>query len=217
MIRVVLVDDQSLVRAGLRSLVEHDPALCVVAEAGDGEQALQVVREQLPDVVLMDIRMPGVDGLSALRRITASAELVAVRVIVLTTYELDEYLFEALSLGASGFLLKTVEPDELRRAIHIVANGQALLDPAVTVRVIERFGRGPERGQNGSVRLAELTERERDVVALVGQGMSNDEIGRALYISIHTVKTHLNRAMAKLGARDRAQVVVLAYQTGLVR
>jgi DNA-binding NarL/FixJ family response regulator len=214
-VRVVLADDQTIVRAGFRALLGLTDDLVVVGEAGDGEQAVHCVRRTRPDVVLMDVRMPGTDGLQATRRITADPEL-AVRVLVLTTFEIDEYVFEALSLGASGFLLKDVEPDELCRAIRLVAAGQSLLSPAVTVKVIGEFTR--MRGDRVGVdRLSVLTDRERQVVALVAAGLSNEEIGTRLRMSPLTAKTHISRAMTKLGMRDRAQLVVLAYETGLAR
>lgn len=218
MITVLLADDQTVVRAGLRSLIEHDPQLAVVAEAATGGEAVRLAHEHHPDVVLMDVRMPGTDGLTATAQITTDPALATVRVVVIKTYELDEYVFRALSIGASGFLLKTVEPHELRRAIHLVAEGQALIDPAVTKRVIAQFASSPHQPAPAAVAyLGELTEREREVMALVADGHTNDEIGRLLFISTHTAKTHVNRAMTKLGARDRAQLVILAYRAGLAR
>jgi DNA-binding NarL/FixJ family response regulator len=216
-VRVVLADDQTVVRAGFRALLDLTADLVVVAEAADGAQAVEAVRLTRPDVVLMDIRMPGVDGLEATRRIAADAALDGVRVVMLTTYQVDAYVFEALRYGAAGFLLKDIEPDELRAAIRTVAAGQSLLAPAVTRAVVEEFARlkGPEAA--GAERLAVLTEREREVMALVAAGLSNEEIGRQLLMSPLTAKTHVSRAMTKLRARDRAQLVVLAYETGLVR
>ncbi|MDN3023974.1 response regulator transcription factor [Streptomyces sp. S.PB5] len=216
-VRVVLADDQTVVRAGFRALLDLTEDLVVVAEAPDGAQAVEAVRLTRPDVVLMDIRMPGVDGIEATRRIAADPDLDAVRVLVLTTYQLDAYVFEALRHGAAGFLLKDIEPDDLRAAIRTVAAGQSLLAPAVTRSVVEEFARlkGPEAA--GAERLTVLTEREREVMALVAAGLSNQEIGRELLMSPLTAKTHVSRAMIKLGARDRAQLVVLAYETGLVR
>ncbi|WP_328353655.1 response regulator transcription factor [Streptomyces sp. NBC_00445] len=216
-VRVVLADDQTVVRAGFRALLDLTADLVVVAEAADGAQAVEAVRLTRPDVVLMDIRMPGVDGLEATRRIAADAALDGVRVVMLTTYQVDAYVFEALRHGAAGFLLKDIEPDELRAAIRTVAAGQSLLAPAVTRAVVEEFARlkGPEAA--GAERLAVLTEREREVMALVAAGLSNEEIGRQLLMSPLTAKTHVSRAMTKLRARDRAQLVVLAYETGLVR
>lgn len=216
-VRVVLADDQTVVRAGFRALLDLTDDLVVVAEAADGLQAVEVVRLTRPDVVLMDVRMPGADGIEATRRIAAEPALDGVRVVMLTTYRVDAYVFEALRHGAAGFLLKDLEPDELRAAIRTVAAGQSLLAPAVTRSVVEEFARlkGPEAA--GADRLAVLTEREREVMALVAGGLSNEEIGRALLMSPLTAKTHVSRAMTKLGARDRAQLVVLAYETGLVR
>ncbi|KKD03175.1 response regulator [Streptomyces sp. WM6386] len=216
-VRVVLADDQTVVRAGFRALLDLTDDLVVVAEAADGAQAVEAVRLTRPDVVLMDIRMPGIDGIEATRRIAADGELDAVRVLVLTTYQVDAYVFEALRHGAAGFLLKDIEPDDLRAAIRTVAAGQSLLAPAVTRSVVEEFARlkGPET--DGAERLAVLTEREREVMGLVAAGLSNEEIGRELLMSPLTAKTHVSRAMIKLGARDRAQLVVLAYETGLVR
>ncbi|MEV6168017.1 response regulator transcription factor [Streptomyces sp. NPDC051954] len=217
MIRVVLADDQTVVRAGFRALLDLTDDLAVVAEAADGLQAVELTRTTRPDVVLMDIRMPRADGLEATRRIVADRALDAVRVLVLTTYEADEYVFEALRAGAAGFLLKDIEPDDLRAAIRTVAAGQSLLAPAVTRRVIEEFARLRTPETQARQRLAPLTDREREVLALVGRGLSNDEIGNRLIMSPLTAKTHVSRAMTKLGARDRAQLVVLAYETGLVR
>jgi DNA-binding NarL/FixJ family response regulator len=214
MTRVVLADDQALIRGGLRALIEATDGLDVVGEAANGEAALRVIREVRPDVVLMDIRMPGVDGLEATRRITADPELAGVRVLVLTTFEIDEYVFEALRAGASGFLLKDEEPVELLRAIRVVAAGDALLSPSITRRVVETFASGPAPA--APARLDELTEREREIVALVGTGLSNHEIAEALVISPATARTHVSRAMGKLGTRDRAQLVVFAYESGLV-
>jgi DNA-binding NarL/FixJ family response regulator len=217
MIRVLLADDQSLVRAGLKSLIEHVADLVVCGEAADGEAAIALTRSQRPDVVVMDVRMPGIDGLQATETIANDPDLAATKVIVLTTYELDEYLFRALTVGASGFLLKTVEPTELRRSIRLVHEGQALIDPAVTRRVIERFATTANTPVAYNTRLDVLTERERETVRLVAEGLSNDEVAIALYISPLTAKTHINRSMTKLAARDRAQLVVIAYQSGLMR
>jgi DNA-binding NarL/FixJ family response regulator len=215
-IRVLLADDQSLVRAGFRALLDAQPDIEVAGEAADGEEALRGVRELRPDVVLMDIRMPLLDGLAATRRITEDAELTDVKVVMLTTFELDEYVFEAIRSGASGFLVKDTEPDELVRAVRAVVGGDALLSPGVTRRLIAEFAaRSKEPAAADS--LAQLTEREREVMALVGIGLSNEEIARRLVVSPLTAKTHVSRTMVKLGARDRAQLVVLAYESGLVR
>ncbi|MFG2343450.1 response regulator [Streptomyces phaeochromogenes] len=216
MIRVLLADDQSLVRAGFKALLDAQPDIEVAGEAADGEEALREVRELRPDVVLMDIRMPLLDGLAATRRITDDDGLNDVKVVMLTTFELDEYVFEAIRSGASGFLVKDTEPEELLRAVRAVVEGDALLSPGVTRRLIAEFAaRSKEPAAAGA--LAELTEREREVMALVGIGLSNDEIARRLVVSPLTAKTHVSRTMVKLGARDRAQLVVLAYESGLVR
>lgn len=216
-IRVVLADDQTVVRAGFRALLDLTDDLAVVGEAADGIAAVELTRTTRPDVVLMDIRMPRADGLEATRRIVADRALDAVRVLVLTTFEADEYVFEALRSGAAGFLLKDIEPDDLRSAIRTVAAGQSLLAPGVTRRVIEEFARLKAPEAEAMSRLDPLTDREREVLALVGRGLANDEIGARLLMSPLTAKTHVSRAMTKLGARDRAQLVVLAYETGLVR
>jgi DNA-binding NarL/FixJ family response regulator len=213
---VLIADDQALVRAGFRALVEAQPDMAVVGEAADGEQALHLAAELVPDVVLMDIRMPGTDGLAATRRIAAEESLTGVRVVILTTFELDEYVFEALRAGASGFLLKDTEPAELLRAIRAVTDGEALLAPSVTRRLIERFAAGHPAARPAPA-FDVLTEREREITALVAQGMSNDEIAEHLVVSPATAKTHVSRAMQKVGARDRAQLVVFAYQSGLAR
>ncbi|MGW3934788.1 response regulator [Streptomyces phaeochromogenes] len=216
-VRVVLADDQTVVRAGFRALLDLTDDMVVVAEAADGAQAVEAVRLTRPDVVLMDIRMPGVDGIEATRRIAADRTLDGVRVVMLTTYQVDAYVFEALRHGAAGFLLKDIEPDGLRAAIRTVAAGQSLLAPAVTRSVVEEFARLKAPEAAGAERLAALTDREREVMALVAAGLSNAEIGRQLIMSPLTAKTHVSRAMTKLAARDRAQLVVLAYETGLVR
>ncbi|WEV24213.1 response regulator transcription factor [Streptomyces sp. 71268] len=215
MIRVVLADNQLLVRAGFRALLAAQPDIEVVAEAADGEHTVRQVRELRPDVVLMDIRMPVLDGLAATRRITEDPALGDVRVVMLTTFELDEYVFEAIRCGASGFLVKDTEPDELLRAVRAVVEGDALLSPGVTRRLIAEFAARSK--EPAAVGLTELTDREREVMALVGIGLSNEEIARRLVVSPLTAKTHVSRAMVKLGARDRAQLVVLAYESGLVR
>ncbi|MGH2942170.1 MAG: response regulator transcription factor [Solirubrobacteraceae bacterium] len=216
-IRVALADDQALVRSGFRALLERDDGLDVVGEAGTGAEAIGLVRDERPDVVLMDIRMPEIDGLEATRRIAADPELAAVRVIVLTTFELDEYVFEALRAGASGFLAKDVEPDDLRAAVRVVAAGDALLSPRVTARLIREYVARPDHRSRVPQQLDELTAREREVMALVAAGMTNAEIAERLVISPLTAKTHVSRTMMKLHARDRAQLVVLAYESGLVR
>jgi DNA-binding NarL/FixJ family response regulator len=215
-VRVLLADDQTLVRAGFRVLLERGDGIEVVGEAADGAEAVAAARKTRPDVVLMDIRMPTLDGLEATRRIVADELLAGVRVVVLTTFELDEYVFEALRAGASGFLLKDIDPDDLRQAVRVVAGGEALLSPSITRRLITEFAARPGPPPTDPAPLAVLTEREREVLALVGGGLSNGEIGRRLFMSPATAKTHVSRAMAKLGARDRAQLVVLAYETGLV-
>ncbi len=215
MIRVVVVDDQALIRMGLRTLIETEDDVDLVAEAADGREGLAAVRRTQPDVVLMDIRMPVVDGLAALREITADPSLKNVRVVMLTTFELDEYVFEALRLGASGFVLKDAEPEELVRAIRVVADGESLLSPSVTRRVIERLADSGPRRFAPHPDLDRLTEREREIVAWVATGRSNDEIAAELVVSTATVRTHVSRAMVKLGARDRAQLVVFAVQSGL--
>jgi DNA-binding NarL/FixJ family response regulator len=215
-IRVILADDQALVRAGFRVLVGTASDIGVVGEASDGQAVVDLARHTPADVVLMDLRMPGVDGLEATRRIAADPDLAGLRVLVLTTFETDEYVFEALRAGASGFLVKDTEPEDLINAVRVVARGDALLSPSVTRRLIANIaGRGTSRPID-SVTLAVLTEREREVLALVATGRTNDEIAAALYMSPLTAKTHVNRAMVKLNARDRAQLVVIAYETGLV-
>ncbi|MER7736929.1 response regulator transcription factor [Streptomyces sp. NPDC096538] len=216
MIRVLLADDQSLVRAGFRALLDAQPDIEVAGEAADGEEAVGLIRELRPDVVLMDIRMPLLDGLAATRRVTEDADLGEVKVVMLTTFELDEYVFEAIRSGASGFLVKDTEPDELLRAVRAVVDGDALLSPGVTRRLIAEFAaRSKEPATAGA--LSGLTGREREVMALVGLGLTNEEIARRLVVSPLTAKTHVSRTMVKLGARDRAQLVVLAYESGLVR
>jgi DNA-binding NarL/FixJ family response regulator len=213
-IRVLIADDQTLVRAGLRVLVNSTGDLLTVAEAGDGEEAVRLALQHRPDVVLMDIRMPTVDGLEATRRIAAEPRLATTRVVVVTTYETDETVFEALRAGASGFLLKDVEPRDLLEAVRLVAGGEALLTPRATRRLIEAFVRVPRVAvPDSSVQV--LTEREREVLRLIAVGLSNAEIARELVLSGATVKTHISHLLQKLGARDRAQLVVIAYRSGL--
>ena len=215
-ISVALADDQALVRMGLRVLIESEDDLELAGEAENGRAAVALVRRTRPDVLMMDIRMPEMDGISALRQITAEPELAGVRVIMLTTFELDEYVFDALQAGAAGFLIKDSEPADMLRAVRLVAAGESLLSPSVTRRVIESFtSRSALRRPHP--RLAELTDREREVLSLIGEGLSNEEIAGRLVVSPATARTHVSRAMVKLGARDRAQLVVIAYQSGLVR
>jgi DNA-binding NarL/FixJ family response regulator len=215
-IKVLLADDQALVRAGFRSLLDAQEDIEVVGEASEGEGAVRLAGELSPNVVLMDIRMPGVDGLTATRRIAGDERLAEVRVVILTTFGLDEYVFEAIRSGASGFLVKDTEPDELLQAVRVVAAGDALLSPGVTRRLIEEFATR-SKDPRPSSRLDVLTDREREVMALVAAGLSNHEIAGRLFMSPATAKTHVSRAMGKLGARDRAQLVVIAYESGLVR
>jgi len=216
MIRVLLADDQALVRAGFAALLDAQDDIQVVGEASDGEEAVRLAQELGPDVVLMDIRMPGLDGLQATRQIAGDERLASLRVVILTTFELDEYVFEAMRAGASGFLVKHTEPVELVRAVRVVATGDALLSPSVTRRLIREFA-SRAKAPPPADSLDVLTERERELVGLVGEGLSNDEIAQRLVLSPATVKTHINRSMVKLGARDRAHLVVFAYEAGLVR
>jgi RNA polymerase sigma factor (sigma-70 family) len=213
MIKVVLADDQALVRAGFRMLLENEDGFEVCGEAVDGAEAVRLAREHRPDIVVMDVRMPGVDGLAATRQITEHTD---VKVLVLTTFDVDEYVFEALRSGASGFMLKDTEPVDLLHALRVVAAGEALLAPTVTRRMIEDFVSRPERRRIDRTVLRELTDREREVLTLVAGGLSNDEIASQLVISPATARTHVSRVMIKLRARDRAQLVVLAYESGLV-
>lgn len=216
MTRVVLADDQALVRAGFRALLDAEDDIEVVAEASDGAEAVRLTRQLVPDIVLMDIRMPGEDGLAATRSIVSDEQLHDVRVVILTTFDLDEYVFEALRLGASGFLVKDMRPADLVQAVRVVAAGDALLAPGVTRRLIARFA-DCAKEPPPAARLDTLTDREREVVALVGAGLSNHEIAKRLVMSPWTAKTHVSRAMLKLDVRDRAQLVVIAYESGLVR
>ncbi|MFJ3901169.1 response regulator [Streptomyces sp. NPDC090025] len=215
MIRVVLADDQTLVRAGFRSILSDEEDIEVVGEAGDGEQAVALARELRPDVVLMDIRMPVLDGLEATRRITGDERLDGVRVVILTTFDVDDYVYGALRAGASGFLVKDTEPMELLHGVRVVARGDALIAPAVTRRLIAEFA-GRVRRPDPGPRLNALTEREREVMGLVGAGLSNDDIANRLVLSPATAKTHVSRIMTKLAVRDRAQLVILAYESGMI-
>ena len=217
MIRVLVADDQALVRGGFRVLVDSDPDLEVVGEATNGAEAVDVALLHKPDVVLMDIRMPTVDGLEATRRISAAPELAATKVLILTTFEADDYVFDALRAGASGFLLKDTEPADLLAAVRVIARGEALLAPSVTRRLIAEVTARPGRGSPGDQSALDvLTDREREVLGLVATGLTNDEIAAHLYLSPLTAKTHVSRILTKLGARDRAQLVVIAYETGVV-
>ena len=214
-IRVLIADDEQLVRSGFRLLLDTEDGITVVGEAATGAEAVAQARVLRPDVVLMDIRMPALDGIQATRQIAATTGLDA-RILILTTYDTDAYVFEGLQAGASGFLLKDAGPAELLHAIRVVAAGEALLAPRITRRLIARFTAQQTAAEAAEQRLAVLTDREREVVALVGKGMRNDEIGATLFLSPATARTHVSHAMVKLGARDRAQLVVIAYQTGLV-
>jgi DNA-binding NarL/FixJ family response regulator len=216
-IRVLIVDDQAVIRAGLRVLIDRDPDLTVVGEAVTGEQALDQATALRPDVVLMDIRIPSLDGIQATRRLLANPQTAHIRVIVLTTFDTDEHIFDALRAGASGFLLKDTDPAELRRAVHVAAEGDALLTPNVTRRLIDQYTRQPAESKLAPAAVAGLTERETEVLGLVGRGLTNEEIAGHLRLSQATVKTHVSRAMTKLGAHDRAQLVVAAYEYGLVQ
>ncbi|MER5216572.1 response regulator transcription factor [Streptomyces sp. NPDC002838] len=215
MIRVLLVDDQPLLRSGFRALLDLEDDIEVVAEAGDGEEGLALTKEHLPDIVLIDIRMPVIDGIEATRRIAADPALAGVHVVILTNYGFDEYVFDALRAGAAGFLVKDIVPEDFLHAVRVAARGDALLAPSITRKLINRYVTQPLHTGAGTG-LEELTNREREAVALVAQGLSNDQIADAMVISPTTAKTHINRAMTKLHARDRAQLVVLAYESGLV-
>jgi DNA-binding NarL/FixJ family response regulator len=216
-VRVLLADDQTLVRSGFRELLDRTDDIEVIGEVADGAAAIERVRAERPDVVLMDIRMPVMDGLEAARAIVGDRQLSDVRVIMLTTFDLDDYVFEALHAGASGFLLKDVEPDDLRNAVRVVAGGDALLSPSVTRQLISEFVSRPDYKRHAPAELEELTEREREVLGLIATGLSNAEIAERLIISPATAKTHVSRILLKLDARDRAQLVVIAYESGLVR
>jgi DNA-binding NarL/FixJ family response regulator len=219
-ISVLLADDQHLVRAGFRSLLERDPDIVVAGEASTGDEAVRTARASRPDVVLMDIRMPGLDGIAATRQIIADPALAGCRVVILTTFETDEHVFAALAAGASGFLTKAVEPGDLRQAVRVVAAGDALLSPSVTRRVVARFAGRPAADAartDPATAFAALTGRELEVVRLVATGLSNQDIAATLVISPLTAKTHITRAIMKLGVRDRVQLVILAYETGLIR
>jgi DNA-binding NarL/FixJ family response regulator len=216
-VSVALVDDQPLIRTGLRTMLGQDPGIEIVGEADDGEKAVALARRHRPDVVLMDIRMPVLDGIEATRRITRDPDLSTVRVVVLTTFDVDEYVYAAIRAGASGFLLKDARPEDILAAVAVVARGDALLAPSVTRRLIEEFAKRPAAVAVPGPALAALTDREREVLALVGRGLSNAELAERLYVSPATAKTHVSHIMTKLDARDRAQLVVTAYESGLVR
>ena len=215
MIRVLLVDDQPLIRSGFRALLDIEDDIEVVGEAGDGGEAVALARRHLPDIALIDIQMPIVDGIEATRRIATEPALAGVRVVILTNYGLDEYVFHALRAGAIGFLVKDILPEDFLHAVRVAARGDALLAPSITRKLIDRYVTQPPRPSGGAA-LTVLTNREREVVALVAQGLSNDQIAARLMISPVTAKTHVNRAMTKLHARDRAQLVIIAYESGLV-
>ncbi len=217
MIRVLVADDQALVRGSFRLLVDTAPDLHVIGEAATGAEAVEIAIREKPDVLLMDIRMPGMDGIEATRRITGSEQAGAARVLILTTFDLDDYVYAALRAGASGFLLKDTPPADLLAAIRVIAAGDALLAPAVNRRLIAEFARRPEPGQQPAATLAGVTDREREVLTLIACGLSNAEIAQALHVTMATAKTHVGRLLAKLGARDRAQLVMVAYETGLVQ
>ena len=216
-IRVVVVDDQALVRAGFKALLSSDPEIEVVGEASTGAEAVAIAAVEHPDVILMDVRMPEMDGLEATRRILTAHPDDGTRVLILTTFDLDEYVYEGLRAGASGFVLKDIEPAGLLEAVHVIARGEALLAPSVTRRLISEFASRPQRLTSVPRSMSELTEREREVLLLIARGMNNEEIAGALVISPATSKTHVSRIMSKLGARDRAQLVVMAYEGGLMK
>ena len=215
-LRVAVCDDQTLVRAGFRVLIDTTPGLSVVGEAGTGAAAVELIRRERPDVALMDIQMPEMDGIEATRRLLGGPEPVPVRVLILTTFDLDRYVFAALRAGASGFLLKDTPPNDLLAAIRVIADGEALLSPRVTRRLVAEFAKRPAVAVEAAHRLDGVTEREREVLVLIARGLSNTEIAAELYLSIATVKSHVGRLLTKLGARDRAQLVIAAYEAGLM-
>ena len=215
-LRVAVCDDQTLVRAGFRVLIDTTPGLSVVGEAGTGAAAVELIRRERPDVALMDIQMPEMDGIEATRRLLGGPEPVPVRVLILTTFDLDRYVFAALRAGASGFLLKDTPPNDLLAAIRVIADGEALLSPRVTRRLVAEFAKRPAVAVEAAHRLDGVTEREREVLVLIARGLSNTEIAAELYLSIATVKSHVGRLLTKLDARDRAQLVIAAYEAGLV-
>jgi DNA-binding NarL/FixJ family response regulator len=216
-VKVLVADDQALVRGSFRVLVDTAPDLEAVGEAGTGAEAVELARKERPDVVLMDVRMPGMDGIEATRRIIGAPETPNVRVLILTTFDLDEYVYAALRAGASGFLLKDTPPGDLLAAIRVIAGGDALLAPAITRRLIAEFANRPEPGSRPATSLADVTDREREVLTLIARGLSNTEIAENLHVSLATAKTHVSRLLMKLDARDRAQLVIVAYESGLVR
>jgi len=216
-IRAALADDQALVRSGFAALLDAEDDITVVGEAADGAEAVRLAAREKPDVLLMDIRMPVMDGIAATRQITASEQTAGVRVLILTTFDLDDYVYAALRAGASGFLLKDTPPGDLLAAIRVIAAGDALLAPAITRRLIAEFARRPQPSQQPVAALAGVTGREREVLTLIGRGLSNPEIAQALHVTMATTKTHVSRLLAKLGARDRAQLVIAAYETGLIQ
>jgi len=215
-LRVAVCDDQTLVRAGFRVLIDTTPGLSVVGEAGTGAAAVELIRRERPDVALMDIQMPEMDGIEATRRLLGGPDPVPVRVLILTTFDLDRYVFAALRAGASGFLMKDTPPNDLLAAIRVIADGEALLSPRVTRRLVAEFAKRPAVAVEAAHRLDGVTEREREVLVLIARGLSNTEIAAELYLSIATVKSHVGRLLTKLGARDRAQLVIAAYEAGLV-
>jgi DNA-binding NarL/FixJ family response regulator len=217
MIQVLIADDQALVRGGFRMILEAQPDIAVIGEAANGREAIEQTRLRKPDVVLMDVRMPGMDGIEATRQLLAGHATAPARILMLTTFDLDEYVYEAMKAGASGFILKNTPPDQLADAIRTIAAGEALLAPSVTRRLIEEFVSRPRTDSAGPAEVAELTPREREVLTLIASGLSNSEIAARLVLSEATVRTHVNRILSKLALRDRTQAAVLAYETGLVR